>query len=180
MTPDPTDIDRLIDTALVEDLGKNGEAWNVVGDITGHAVIPEDAELEAALTTREDVVVAGLDVALAVFRRLDPEAVLEPRVHDGDHAASATVLARIKGDARALLAGERTALNFIQHLSGIATLTRAYVEKIKGRKLSCYKKNNDKKNILLFWHSFLCIKIYHKILNQHSKKYSSDKNSGII
>lgn len=132
MTPDPTDIQRLIDAALSEDLGGNGGIRNVAGDITSRAVIPEDAELEAVLTTREDVVVAGLDVALDVFRRLDPEAVLEPQMNDGDHAAAGTVLARIKGQAQALLTAERTALNFIQHLSGIATLTRAYVERIDG------------------------------------------------
>ncbi len=132
MTPDPTDIHRLIDAALSEDLGGNDEIRNVAGDITSRAVIPEDAKLEAVLTTREDVVVAGLDVALEVFRRLDPEAVLEPQAKDGDHAAGGAVLARIKGQAQALLTAERTALNFIQHLSGIATLTRAYVKKIEG------------------------------------------------
>jgi len=132
VTPDSTDIQRLIDAALSEDLGGNGGIRSMAGDITSRAVIPEDAELEAVLTTREDVVVAGLDVALDVFRRLDPEAVLEPQVNDGDHAAAGTVLARIKGQAQALLTAERTALNFIQHLSGIATLTRAYVEKIDG------------------------------------------------
>ena len=132
MTPDSTDIQRLIDAALSEDLGGNGGIRSMAGDITSRAVIPEDAELEAVLTTREDVVVAGLDVALDVFRRLDPEAVLEPQVNDGDHAAAGTVLARIKGQAQALLTAERTALNFIQHLSGIATLTRTYVEEVAG------------------------------------------------
>ncbi|MBL6934788.1 MAG: carboxylating nicotinate-nucleotide diphosphorylase [Alphaproteobacteria bacterium] len=132
MTPDSTDIQRLIDAALSEDLGGNDGIRSMAGDITSRAVIPEDAELEAVLTTREDVVVAGLDVALDVFRRLDPQAVLEPQASDGDHAAAGTVLARIKGQAQALLTAERTALNFIQHLSGIATLTRAYVERIDG------------------------------------------------
>jgi nicotinate-nucleotide pyrophosphorylase (carboxylating) len=132
VTLDPIDIERLIDAALSEDLGGNNGIRSVVGDITTRAIIPEDAELEAVLITRENVVVAGLDVALEVFRRLDPDAVLEPQVRDGDHAAGGAILARIKGQAQALLTAERTALNFIQHLSGIATLTRAYVEKIKG------------------------------------------------
>jgi len=132
VTLDPIDIERLIDAALSEDLGGNNGIRSEVGDITTRAIIPEDAELEAVLITRENVVVAGLDVALEVFRRLDPEAVLEPQVRDGDHAARGVILARIKGQAQALLTAERTALNFIQHLSGIATLTRTYVEKIEG------------------------------------------------
>ena len=132
MTLDPIDIERLINAALSEDLGGNDGIRSAAGDITSRAVIPEDAELEAVLTTHENVVVAGLDVALEVFRRLDPEAVLEPQVRDGDHAARGVILARIKGQAQALLTAERTALNFIQHLSGIATLTRTYVEKIEG------------------------------------------------
>jgi nicotinate-nucleotide pyrophosphorylase (carboxylating) len=132
VTFDSIDIERLIDTALSEDLGGNDGIKSAAGDITTRTVIPEDAELEAVLITRENVVVAGLDVALEVFRRLDPEAVLEPQVRDGDHAARGAILARIKGQAQALLTAERTALNFIQHLSGIATLTRVYVKKIEG------------------------------------------------
>jgi len=132
VTFDSIDIERLIDTALSEDLGGNDGIKSAAGDITTRTVIPEDAELEAVLITRENVVVAGLDVALEVFRRLDPEVVLEPQVRDGDRAARGAILARIKGQAQALLTAERTALNFIQHLSGIATLTRVYVEKIEG------------------------------------------------
>ena len=122
--PDPADIKAAVDVALAEDIG--------TGDITTKAVIPDGTQLTLVMATRQDIVVAGLPVALEVFRRLAPDAVINVEATDGAHAAAGTVIARLKGPAAALLAAERTALNFMQTLSGIATLTRAYVDKIEG------------------------------------------------
>lgn len=125
--PDPlrAAIDDFVRVALAEDLGD-------VGDITSAAVIPAETQLAAALVAREPLVVAGLDAAAAVFRALDPVAVFSVAVPDGSAAAAGEVIARVGGDGRALLAGERSALNIVQHLSGIATVTRAYVEAVAG------------------------------------------------
>jgi len=125
--PDPlrAAIDDFVRVALAEDLGD-------VGDITSAAVIPAETQLAAALVAREPLVVAGLDAAAAVFRALDPVAVFSVAVPDGSAVAAGEVIARVGGDGRALLAGERSALNIVQHLSGIATVTRAYVEAVAG------------------------------------------------
>lgn len=123
------ELGRLIDAALAEDLGPGGVA---AGDITSNTVIREDAELAFSLITREDIVVAGIDAALTVFRRLDPEARVEVFVADGERAKAETILARIEGAARGLLTAERTVLNILQHLSGIATLTRAFADRLEG------------------------------------------------
>ncbi len=123
------ELGRLIDAALAEDLGPGGVA---AGDITSNTVIREDAELAFSLITREDIVVAGIDAALTVFRRLDPEARIEVFVADGERAKAETILARIEGEARGLLTAERTVLNILQHLSGIATLTRAFADRLEG------------------------------------------------
>lgn len=117
-------VQRFIESALAEDVGS--------GDITSQAVIPEDSIFQGVMSAREEMVLAGLPIALEVFGTLDRSAVLEPLVADGDLIAEGTVLARISGPARALLTAERTALNVVQHLSGIATLTRAYVKRIAG------------------------------------------------
>ena len=122
--PDPADIKAAVDVALAEDIG--------TGDFTTKAVIPADTRLNLIMATRQDIVVAGLPVALEVFRRLDPDAVITVETNDGAKIPAATVIARIEGQAEALLAAERTALNFMQTLSGIATLTRTYVDKIEG------------------------------------------------
>jgi nicotinate-nucleotide pyrophosphorylase (carboxylating) len=119
------DIDAFIRATLAEDLGE-------VGDITSAAVIPAAARFRGELVSRDDIVVAGLPIAEAFFRHLDPEAVIEPLVADGDKAPKGTVLMRIAGKARALLTAERSALNTLQHLSGIATLARTYVDAIAG------------------------------------------------
>jgi nicotinate-nucleotide pyrophosphorylase (carboxylating) len=124
MRPDSAEIDRIVDAALAEDLGK--------GDITTAATIPADARLRAVMTTRQDIVVAGIDVAMTVFRKLAPRAVIATEVQDGACAKAGTTLARLEGPAQGLLSAERTALNLIQFMSGIATLTRAYVDRIAG------------------------------------------------
>lgn len=122
---DRFDLDRFVTDVLAEDLGEGG-------DITSAAVIPADARFVGVMRSREPIVVAGLPVAAAFFRALDPEAQVERLVDDGEAAGQGDVLLRIAGNARALLAAERSALNTLQHLSGIATLTRRYVEAITG------------------------------------------------
>src|SRR5215212_8891264 len=110
---------------LAEDLGR--------GDITTQATVPDDARGVGRFLAKEDLVVCGIEVAEAVFLHLDAESPeLEPVFNDGDEVKSGTVFATQKGFADVLLAGERTALNLIQRLSGIATLTRQYVRAIEG------------------------------------------------
>jgi len=118
------EIDRLVDRALAEDMG--------AGDVTSAAVIPEDAWLSAVAAAREPLVLAGIEAAEAVFRRLAPDCRIDARAADGDALAAGDVVAGIEGPARGLLSAERTALNLLQHLSGIATLTRRFVEAIAG------------------------------------------------
>ncbi|HET7817443.1 MAG TPA: carboxylating nicotinate-nucleotide diphosphorylase, partial [Sphingomicrobium sp.] len=110
---------------LAEDLGQGG-------DVTSNATIAADAMFTAVINCREAIVVAGLEVAAAFFRALDPGVRIEPLATDGEQAAAGSGLMRLEGTARALLAAERSALNTLQHLSGIATLTRRYVDAIAG------------------------------------------------
>jgi nicotinate-nucleotide pyrophosphorylase (carboxylating) len=107
---------------LAEDVGD--------GDLTSTSVVPEGATLRASLLLKERGVVCGLGVAESVFRGLDPDVRFEPLVADGDEARGE--VARVEGNARALLTGERTALNLLGRLSGIATLTRRYVDAVAG------------------------------------------------
>src|SRR5712691_7450642 len=107
---------------LAEDVGD--------GDVTTEAVVPADARLDASLLLKEEGIVCGLEVAEAVFRELDPDVEFEDLVHDGQVGRGE--IARVSGDARALLTGERTALNLLGRLSGIATLTRRYVDAVAG------------------------------------------------
>jgi nicotinate-nucleotide pyrophosphorylase (carboxylating) len=119
------DLDAFVRATLAEDLGEEG-------DITCAAVIPDEAVFAGVMQSREAIVVAGLPIAQAFFRRLDPAVELQCLVEDGDPVQAGSVLMHIKGKARALLTAERSALNTVQHLSGIATLTRRYVEAIAG------------------------------------------------
>jgi nicotinate-nucleotide pyrophosphorylase (carboxylating) len=119
------DLDAFVRATLAEDLGEGG-------DVTSAATVPADARLTAVMATREAVVVAGLPLAMLFFRALDPDAVIEELVADGAKAPAGTELMRVSGNARKLLAAERSALNSVQHLTGIATATRAYVEAIAG------------------------------------------------
>ena len=119
------DLDAFVSATLAEDLGEGG-------DITSAAVIPADARFAAAMSSRDAITVTGLPIAAAFFARLDPEARVELVVEDGSHVAAGTVLMRIEGSARAILTAERSALNTVQHLSGIATLTRRYVDRLAG------------------------------------------------
>jgi len=122
---DHFDLDRFVAATLAEDLGEGG-------DITSAAVIPAEGRFDGVMRAREALVVAGLPVAEAFFRALDPEARIERLAEDGAAAAGGDILLRVSGKARALLAAERSALNTVQHLSGVATLTRRYVDAIAG------------------------------------------------
>jgi nicotinate-nucleotide pyrophosphorylase (carboxylating) len=119
------DLAAFVGATLAEDLGSGG-------DITSKAVIPADARLDAVMDSRDAVVVAGLPLAEAFFRALDPECRIEYLVRDGDVVPVGAHLMRISGNARALLAAERSALNTVQHLTGIATMARTYVDAIAG------------------------------------------------
>ena len=112
--------------ALEEDVGR--------GDITTDALIAANTPGSARLMARQDGVVAGIDLAEAVFRIMDPDIVFERLVRDGDTVAKGTVIARVSGKIRALLSAERVALNFLTHLSGVATLTARYVAATAGTK----------------------------------------------
>ena len=125
MTLDNFDLDAFVRATLAEDMGEGG-------DRTSAAVIPADAELTAVMDSRDAVVVAGLALAEAFFRALDPEVRIERLVEDGARVGPGTDLMRLCGNARALLAAERSALNTVQHLTGIATMTRDYVDAIAG------------------------------------------------
>ncbi|HOM03062.1 MAG TPA: carboxylating nicotinate-nucleotide diphosphorylase [Acetivibrio sp.] len=118
-----SDIDRIIMNALREDIPS--------GDITTDSIIDETSESEAVLISKDEGVIAGLDVAKKVFLMLDDKIVFEKMVEDGQAVKRGDIIAKIKGNTRALLKGERTALNLLQRLSGIATKTRQLADKIK-------------------------------------------------
>ena len=120
-------IEPMVRAALAEDLGR-------AGDITSNACIPPDARLSAVFAARQSGVVAGLDCARLAVKQLDPLARFEVRIADGARANAGAVLAEVEGNARALLAAERTALNLICRLSGIATLTARFVAETHGTK----------------------------------------------
>lgn len=117
---DPGLYREIVRRALAEDFG-----W---GDVTTETVIDRDQTARGIMLSKSSCVIAGLDIASEAFRQLDPRVAVEVRRRDGDHCEPATVVAEYRGQAAALLTAERTALNFIQRLSGIATLTRQFVE----------------------------------------------------
>lgn len=123
--PPDFDVNEFVQRVLAEDLGKGG-------DVTSNATIDADARFSAEMNCRQAIVVAGLDLAAEFFRALDPEMSIEMPSNDGDRAEHGTTIMRLAGNARAMLAAERPALNTLQHLSGIATLTRRYVDAIDG------------------------------------------------
>jgi nicotinate-nucleotide pyrophosphorylase (carboxylating) len=118
-------VERAVAAALDEDLG-------LAGDLTSQATLAPDAWAEATLSAREPGVIAGLDLAAAAFRLVGEGVSFEPRVADGDRIEAGGVVAVVKGPARLVMSGERVALNFLNHLSGIATLTRIYADAIEG------------------------------------------------
>lgn len=124
-------IERLIDLALDEDLGS-------AGDVTSDALVPAGVRGKAELWAKEEMTLSGLPVFAQVFRRLDPSVQLEFELGDGERTSKRELVAKIEGPMRVLLAGERTALNLVQRLSGIATMTAhavAAIAHVKGTKL---------------------------------------------
>src|SRR4051812_27629432 len=121
----PFDLGRFVRDTLAEDLGE-------AGDITSEAVIPAGARFAGTMDSREAIVAAGLPIAEAFFRALDPEVEIERLAEEGERVEAGADLLRLRGKARAMLTAERSALNVVQHLSGIATLTRRYVDAIAG------------------------------------------------
>ena len=124
MQPRFADYKGLIEVALTEDIGR--------GDITSNATIPEDATATAIMNARHPLVVAGAIVAAQTFDALGMGLDIEQHAEDGTTLQAGDKILSISGNARAILGAERTALNFIQHLSGIATLTRVYVDAVAG------------------------------------------------
>src|SRR3972149_11499882 len=118
------DIKSIVEAALTEDVGP--------GDITTSLLIPEDKVAEGIITAEEEILLAGVRVAEEVFRTLDPGVEFEAFAGDGDPLKSGDKILHVRGKARALLTGERVALNFLQRLSGVASLSRRYAEAVKG------------------------------------------------
>ena len=119
------DLDRFVRETLAEDLGKGLPGGG--RDVTSESVIPADARFSGVMDSRDPIVVAGLPIAAAFFRALDRDIEIEVLTEEGAEVAPGTDLMRLKGNARAMLTAERSALNTVQHLSGIATMTREYV-----------------------------------------------------
>lgn len=115
-------VKDLINRAFEEDLGN--------GDVTTNAIVKEESRSDAVWISKEDGIIAGLDMAHAIFQKLDPEICWEPNCVDGDKLKEDTEIVRLSGKGRALLSGERIALNFVQRLSGIATLTGRFVSAV--------------------------------------------------
>ena len=116
-------MERIVRSALEEDLGR--------GDITATAVVPDQTRAQAALISRSSGIIAGLEVAALAFRLLDPNVEFKAAIKDGDKVAPDMIFAHVSCKARALLSAERVALNFLQHLSGIATATAMIVDAVK-------------------------------------------------
>ena len=120
------DLEAFVRATLAEDLGPTGK------DVTSESVIPADIQFAGIMDSRDAITVAGLSIAAAFFRSLDPAMDIEILVEDGQQVPAGTDLMRLKGNARAMLTAERSALNTVQHLSGIATMTQQYVDAISG------------------------------------------------
>src|SRR3546814_741447 len=119
------DLDAFVRATLAEDLGRGG-------DITSLAVIPADARFQGTMDSRDAITVAGLPIATRFFRALDPAMEIEMLVEEGEQLPAGSDLMQLRGTARAMLTAERSALNTVQHLSGIATMTRRYVDALAG------------------------------------------------
>jgi len=128
-------IEPLVRAALAEDLGRRG-------DITSQALVPSELMWNAVLTARQGGVIAGLDIARKVFEILDPALTFTAQCHDGQSVQAGTCLASLQGSALSMLTGERVALNFLSHLSGIATLTQRFVQAVQAHpaKIACTRK----------------------------------------
>lgn len=117
-------VSQLIDMALAEDIGP--------GDVTAEFFVPGDREARAFMVGKEVGIVAGVDVAAEVFRRVDRGTEVDIMLSDGDRIAPGAYIMEIRGPARSVLTAERTAINFLQRMSGVATKTRAFVDAVKG------------------------------------------------
>jgi nicotinate-nucleotide pyrophosphorylase (carboxylating) len=128
-------VENAVRSALVEDLGD-------AGDITSQSTVPADARSRVVLRAREHGCIAGLDAARAAFREMDPSLRISVQAPDGSVVAPGDVIAAIEGNARAIVTGERVALNFLGHLSGIATATRKFVDAVSGTntRICCTRK----------------------------------------
>jgi len=129
------DLDKFITETLAEDLGVGLPGGGK--DVTSESVIPADARFAGVMDSRDAIVVAGLPLAEAFFRHLDPDCMIESLVGDGDAVEAGADLMRLEGNARALLTAERSALNIVQHLSGIATMARTYVDAMREGSATC-------------------------------------------
>jgi nicotinate-nucleotide pyrophosphorylase (carboxylating) len=121
---DPQRVRALVQGALAEDVGQH--------DVTTEITVPENARARATFVAKQELVVAGLDVALSAFHALDPQITWQPCGHEGERFFPGTLIGTLEGRARALLTAERVALNFLQRLSGVATLTRRFVDSVAG------------------------------------------------
>lgn len=120
------DLDAFVQSTLAEDLGEGLPGGG--RDVTAESVIPQDARFSGVMDSRDPIVVAGLPIAVAFFRALDPDMKVEILQEEGAQVPAGTDLMRLSGKARAMLTAERSALNIVQHLSGIATMAREYVD----------------------------------------------------
>jgi nicotinate-nucleotide pyrophosphorylase (carboxylating) len=120
------DLHHLIKQALKEDLGS--------GDITTRLLFPKTIQASAVIQAKQEGIIAGLPVVKEVFKQVDRKLRFKPTLQDGDRIKPGAIAAHLQGDGRSILKGERVALNFLQHLSGIATLTAQFVEAVKGTK----------------------------------------------
>jgi nicotinate-nucleotide pyrophosphorylase (carboxylating) len=126
MAIEPERVREIVKAALAEDVG--------LRDVTTEAVVPEDARATATFLAKQDLVVAGLDVAMEVFQNVSKEIAWEARAREGDRFSRGDQIAMVSGPARAILTGERVALNFLQRMSGVATITARFVEAVAGTK----------------------------------------------
>jgi nicotinate-nucleotide pyrophosphorylase (carboxylating) len=124
----PLEIDAAVTRALAEDLGR-------AGDVTSIATIPEDTRARAVVAARKAGVISGLPLVAATFAKLAPGVDIAAKARDGDAVAAKTALMTVTGPARAVLAGERVALNFLGHLSGVATATHEFVRRVAGSRM---------------------------------------------
>ncbi len=124
-------LDAFVAATLAEDLGEGLPGGG--HDVTSESVIPADARFSGVMDSRDAIVVCGLPIAAAFFRKLDPAIEIEIVIDEGARVPAGSDLMRLEGNARAMLTAERAALNTVQHLSGIATMTRAYVDAMQGR-----------------------------------------------
>jgi len=120
------DLDAFVAATLAEDLGEGLPGGG--HDVTSESVIPVEARFAGVMDSRDAITVCGLPIAAAFFRALDPAMQIEVLVEEGERVAPGSALMRLTGSARAMLTAERSALNTVQHLSGVATLTRSYVD----------------------------------------------------